>query len=62
MEVCELRDPKGLYRRARAGEVPDFTGISSPYERPEAPDFTVLSADGTPSTVAESILRWLRLS
>lgn len=37
LAVCEARDPKGLYRRARAGEIADFTGISSPYEAPEAP-------------------------
>lgn len=35
IEVCETRDVKGLYRRARAGEIPDFTGVSSPYEQPE---------------------------
>jgi len=38
LEVCESRDPKGLYRKARAGEIPDFTGISSPYEAPETPE------------------------
>lgn len=38
LEVCESRDPKGLYKKARAGEIPDFTGISSPYEAPEAPE------------------------
>ncbi|MEM9193733.1 MAG: adenylyl-sulfate kinase [Myxococcota bacterium] len=37
LEVCEARDPKGLYRRARAGEIPHFTGISAPYEAPTAP-------------------------
>lgn len=36
-EVCEARDPKGLYRKARAGEIPEFTGVSSPYEAPLAP-------------------------
>ena len=41
LEVCEARDPKGLYRRARAGEIPDFTGISAPYEAPEAPEIMV---------------------
>ena len=39
--ICERRDPKGLYRKARRGEIPDFTGISAPYEAPEAPEFTV---------------------
>ncbi|MBK8399862.1 adenylyl-sulfate kinase [Propionivibrio sp.] len=41
LEVCEGRDVKGMYRRARAGEIPDFTGISSPYEEPLTPDLTV---------------------
>jgi len=44
IEVCESRDTKGLYRRARAGEVKDFTGISSPYEPPERPEL-VLDTD-----------------
>ena len=41
LEVCEERDVKGLYKRARAGEIPDFTGISSPYEEPEFANLTV---------------------
>lgn len=41
LEVCEDRDVKGLYKRARTGEIPDFTGISSPYEEPEFADLTV---------------------
>lgn len=41
IEVCEARDTKGLYRRARAGEIKDFTGISSPYEPPENPDLVL---------------------
>jgi bifunctional enzyme CysN/CysC len=41
LAVCEERDPKGLYRRARAGEIPEFTGISSPYEPPESPQLTI---------------------
>jgi adenylylsulfate kinase len=41
LEVCEERDVKGLYKRARAGEIPDFTGISSPYEEPEFAELTV---------------------
>ncbi|HLO77501.1 MAG TPA: adenylyl-sulfate kinase [Magnetospirillum sp.] len=38
LEECERRDPKGLYRKARAGEIPQFTGVSAPYEEPETPD------------------------
>lgn len=41
LEVCEARDPKGHYRRARAGEIRDFTGVSSPYEPPLAPDLEI---------------------
>lgn len=41
LDVCEDRDVKGLYKRARAGEIKDFTGISSPYEEPEAPELIV---------------------
>ena len=41
LEACEARDPKGLYRRARTGEIPEFTGVSSPYEPPEAADLVV---------------------
>ncbi len=43
LDVCELRDPKGLYVRARAGEIPQFTGISAPYEAPLAPDLRIES-------------------
>jgi adenylylsulfate kinase-like enzyme len=41
MTVCEERDPKGLYSRARAGEIANFTGISAPYEPPERPDIAI---------------------
>ncbi|MER2248577.1 adenylyl-sulfate kinase [Methylorubrum podarium] len=41
LAVCEARDPKGLYDRARAGKIPNFTGISAPYEAPEAPDLAL---------------------
>ncbi len=52
MEECEKRDVKGLYKRARAGEIPNFSGISSPYEPPEQPEITV---DTTGQTVEESV-------
>lgn len=52
LEVCEQRDVKGLYKRARAGEVKNFTGIDSPYEIPDNPDITILSAEWT---IEESI-------
>lgn len=47
LEVCEQRDPKGLYRRARAGEIPQFTGLTSPYEPPEAPELRINTAELT---------------
>ncbi len=45
LEVCESRDPKGLYAKARAGRIAAFTGISAPYEEPDAPDLTVDTAN-----------------
>lgn len=51
LEVCEQRDPKGLYAKARQGEIANFTGISSPYEPPEAPELTL---DTTKLSVAEA--------
>lgn len=41
VSVCEERDPKGLYKKARAGQIPEFTGISAPYEEPNSPELTV---------------------
>jgi bifunctional enzyme CysN/CysC len=41
LEICEDRDPKGLYKKAREGKLPNFSGISSPYEAPENPDITI---------------------
>ncbi|MFI5781605.1 adenylyl-sulfate kinase [Nocardia sp. NPDC051570] len=61
LEVCERRDPKGLYARARAGTLPRFTGIDSPYERPEHPDLVVTTDQGTPAEIAARIRRDLRL-
>lgn len=54
LEVCEARDTKGLYRRARAGEVKDFTGVSAPYEPPVAPELALRTAErGVEACVAE---------
>lgn len=44
LDVCEARDPKGLYKRARAGEIPNFTGISAPFETPARPDLVIDTA------------------
>jgi len=46
IELCEQRDPKGLYVKARAGEITGFTGIDDPYEAPEQPELTLVPADG----------------
>jgi bifunctional enzyme CysN/CysC len=45
LELCEERDPKGLYKRARAGEIRDFTGVSAPYEAPDDPQLVVDTAE-----------------
>ncbi len=44
VEVCETRDPKGLYQKAREGKIPEFTGISAPYEEPEKPELILDTA------------------
>ncbi len=55
LELCEQRDPKGLYRRARAGEIPNFTGISSPYQPPEHADIHLPTADLTAEQSVELV-------
>ncbi len=56
LAVCESRDPKHLYARARAGEIAEFTGISAPYEAPERPDIHVRTAEsGVPECVAQIV-------
>jgi bifunctional enzyme CysN/CysC len=59
LAVCEARDVKGLYRRARAGEIPNFTGVSAPYEAPESPEVHVLGAEEAVEAAAERIVRRL---
>ncbi|WP_026919664.1 adenylyl-sulfate kinase [Gordonia shandongensis] len=56
LEDCEARDPKGLYAKARAGEIERFTGIDSPYEAPADPDLVIRPGDGSPADVAERII------
>ena len=55
LEVCEQRDPKGLYARARRGEIKNFTGIDSPFEPPENPDIVLHGATRTPEEMAEEL-------
>lgn len=59
LEVCESRDVKGLYKKARLGEIKEFTGISSPYERPENPEITVNTHIMTSEQCAEIIMKYL---
>ncbi|CAM3077525.1 adenylyl-sulfate kinase [Pseudoalteromonas atlantica] len=59
LAVCESRDPKGLYKKARAGEIPNFTGISSAFDVPENPDIHVKTADQTIEQCAEQIVDYL---
>lgn len=56
LEVCEKRDVKGLYKKARNGEITNFTGISAPYEAPTTPDFTINTVNQTPEDSVKSIL------
>ena len=60
LSECERRDPKGLYRRARAGELPNFTGIDQPYETPEAPELLIDAAVLSPEAACERIVDYLR--
>ncbi len=59
LEVCERRDPKGLYRRARRGEIDDFTGISAPYEPPESADLFVDTGHGSVDECAQQIVDYI---
>jgi adenylylsulfate kinase len=59
IEVCESRDPKGLYAKARRGEIPDFTGITAPYEAPERPEITVDTGELSLDESADRVVRHL---
>jgi adenylylsulfate kinase len=60
LEVCESRDPKGLYKKARAGEIKGFTGIDDPYEAPSSPELVLSAAERTPDELADEVLAYLR--
>ncbi|QDU96344.1 adenylyl-sulfate kinase [Lignipirellula cremea] len=60
LEICEQRDPKGLYRKARAGELKQMTGIDSPYEAPESPELILAGGSVDPVALAEQTLAYLR--
>jgi len=60
LQACEKRDPKGLYKKARAGEISKFTGLDAPYERPEKPELTIDTERVTPPEAVEKIVQMLR--
>lgn len=60
IEVCEQRDPKGLYKKARAGEIKGFTGIDDPYEEPVSPELILSAAEKTPDILADEIITHLK--
>jgi len=59
LEVCEARDPKGLYAKARAGEIKGMTGIDDPYESPENPEYRVTPGDGSAAMIAAKLISQL---
>jgi adenylyl-sulfate kinase len=61
LEVCEQRDPKGLYKKARAGEIANFTGVSAPYEPPDRPELVVHTDKQTPAECVAHIIDFLKL-
>jgi adenylylsulfate kinase len=60
LEVCETRDPKGLYKKARAGLIKGYTGISSPYEEPENPEIVIDTSLNTIEQSVDQIIAYLR--
>lgn len=59
LEICESRDPKGLYKKARSGELKNFTGIDSAYEAPEAPELVLKSGETDADQLADDIIAYL---
>jgi len=59
LEICEARDPKGLYKKARAGEISNFTGLDAPYEEPDAPEIHLKTASLSIDEAAGRVIRYL---
>jgi bifunctional enzyme CysN/CysC len=59
LATCESRDPKGLYKKARAGEIPEFTGVSAPYEPPQSPDLVIDTESLSPEEALEILVRYV---
>ncbi|MBU0633408.1 adenylyl-sulfate kinase [bacterium] len=62
LDICENRDPKGLYKKARDGAIPNFTGISSPYEAPEKPHIHIKTFETTIEESVKTILDYLKIN
>ncbi|MBM7704662.1 adenylyl-sulfate kinase [Metabacillus iocasae] len=60
IEECEKRDPKGLYKKARSGEIKEFTGIDSPYERPQNPELVIKTGENSIEECANEVIVYLR--
>ena len=60
IEICESRDPKGLYKKARRGEITGFTGIDAPYEAPESPELSIPAGELTIEELADQVIDYLR--
>lgn len=60
LDACEARDPKGLYKKARAGQIPDFTGISSPYEAPLNPELVISSGEQNKMASLAALVNFVR--
>lgn len=60
LQECEKRDPKGLYKKARAGELCEFTGLDAPYERPEKPELVLETEELTPPEAVEKLVAMLK--
>jgi adenylylsulfate kinase len=59
LAICEERDPKGLYKKARAGEIKHFTGIDDPYEAPESPELILYAGEKNPEQLAAEVIDYL---
>jgi adenylylsulfate kinase len=59
LEVCEKRDPKGLYKKARAGQIKDFTGVDAPYEPPLNPDLHIQTADNSLESCVKKVITFV---
>lgn len=60
LDVCETRDPKGMYKKARAGQIKNFTGIDSPYEAPQSPEMVIDTSQGPVTESVAQLVKFLR--